>query len=387
MAFARCINTMGLSLVMSFLGIYVVDTRGYPAWVYGVIALASNLGQSLSSAWAGNLSDRVGRKPLITTALFVRSFFIALLGTQIVLDAPLWSLAANMMITSTLRGCFEPVAYALVADVVTEDQRVAAFGLQRMGVNLGWTVGPALGGVLTIVIPYGYIFFIAGAGMIAAAIVASRVEDPIKHSALPTKRDDLLGALREAAGDARMRLLLAGTFLSALLATQMFSTLGIYMTDGLGLTKADVGLLYAINGAGVLVLQIPALRMIHRFGIAQALPWSSLFHALAFSLIGAATGFAGTAFAMIAITACEVVFNPAHQTAVAEVADPRRRGRAYGVVAFVQMVGIAIAPLIGGVLLDTIGSHHMAMWVTIGAFGLAQTLCFSAFVRRRVPSR
>src|SRR3954469_2342987 len=89
MAFARSVNTMGLSLVMSFLGIYVVETRGYPAWSYGLICLAANLCQSWSNAWAGNLSDRIGRRPLITGALFVRSVFIALLGTQIAFDAPI----------------------------------------------------------------------------------------------------------------------------------------------------------------------------------------------------------------------------------------------------------------------------------------------------------
>src|SRR5215831_7244510 len=115
MAFARAVNTMGMSLVMSFLGIYVVETRGYPAWVYGLIALAANVGQSLANAWAGNLSDRIGRRPLITNALFVRAGFIALLGTQILLDTPLWTLAINMVISSMLRGCFEPVAYALVS--------------------------------------------------------------------------------------------------------------------------------------------------------------------------------------------------------------------------------------------------------------------------------
>src|SRR5215207_5419397 len=72
MMFARCVNTMGLSLVTMFIGIYVVETRGYPAWLYGVIALGANLGQSLSSAWAGDLSDRIGRRPLITTSLVVR---------------------------------------------------------------------------------------------------------------------------------------------------------------------------------------------------------------------------------------------------------------------------------------------------------------------------
>jgi len=382
MAFARSINTMGLSLVMSFLGVYVVETRGYPAWLYGLIALGANLGQSLSSAWAGNLSDRIGRLPLITTALFIRSLFIAALGTQIAFHAPLWSLAINMLITSALRGCFEPVAYALVADVVDEDQRVSAFGLQRMGTNFGWTIGPALGGMLTLVVPYGYVFYFAALGMVLAGIVTLGVKDPIVKQRTTTK-DDLGGAVREAIADKTFRLLLGGTFFAALMSTQMFSTLAIYMTDELGMTKADVGLLYMLNGAGVLVLQVPALAIIRRFGIRSTLPASSLLDAIAFALIGAASGWAGAAIAMLAITSAEVVLSPAHQTAIAEVADPAKRGRAYGVVAFVQMVGIALAPLLGGAMFDTIGHHHGAMWITIGVIGLAQTLCFSAFVRRR----
>jgi MFS family permease len=88
------------------------------------------------------------------------------------------------------------------------------------------------------------------------------------------------------------------------------------------------------------------------------------------------------------LTCAEVLFDPAHQAAIAECGDPTRRGRTYGVVAFVQMIGIAMAPLFGGVLFDTLGgkqggSHHAAMWLTIATVGLAQTLCFMAFVRRR----
>lgn len=383
MAFARAVNTMGLSLVMVFLGIYIVETRGYPAWSYGLIALAANLGQSATSAWAGNLSDRIGRKPLITTALFVRSAFIALLGTQIALSAPLWSLALNIVVTSSLRGCFEPVAYALVADVCTEEQRISAFGLQRMGTNLGWAVGPTLGGLLTVVVPYGVVFYIAAVGMIAAALVTMRVEDPVKRSAAPPASEPLGSALREAWNDRVLRLLLVGTFLCALLETQMFSTFSIYMTDELGLAKSDVGLLYSINGLGVLLLQFPALALIRRLGVKRTLPWASLMDAIGFGLIGAGSGFAGGAIAMITLTSAEVIFDPAHQTAIAEVSDPARRGRTYGVVGFAQMIGIALAPLVGGILLDTIGDHHAAMWAIISTIGGAQTLCFFAFVRRR----
>lgn len=383
MAFARAVNTMGLSLVMVFLGVYIVETRGYPAWSYGLIALAANLGQSATSAWAGNLSDRIGRKPLITTALFVRSVFIALLGTQIALHAPLWSLALNIVITSSLRGCFEPVAYALVADVCTEDQRIAAFGLQRMGTNLGWAVGPSLGGLLGAVVPYGVVFYIAAAGMIAAALVTLRVEDPVKRSSAPAPSEPLGSAIRDAWRDPILKLLLAGTFLCALLETQMFSTFSIYMTDELGLAKSSVGLLYSINGLGVLLLQFPALTLIRRLGVKRTLPWASLMDAIGFGLIGAGSGFAGGAIAMITLTSAEVIFDPAHQTAIAEISDPARRGRTYGVVSFAQMIGIALAPLVGGLLLDTIGEHHAAMWLTIATIGGAQTLCFFAFVRRR----
>lgn len=383
LAFARAVNTMGLSLVMTFLGIYIVETRGYSAWLYGVTALGANLGQSVSNAWAGNLSDRIGRKPLIVWSLFVRSGFIALLGVQVLLAAPLWTLAVNIVVTSALRGCFEPVAYALVADVVPADQRIAAFGLQRMGTNLGWAIGPALGGVLTLVMPYGAVFFIAALGVLIAAFVCLRIEDPITVTpAISETRAVASSALRDGLRDPVIRLLLAGTFLAALLQTQMFSTFSIYMTDELGLSKANVGLLYTLNGAGVLVLQIPALRLIERFGIRATLPWSSLLDAIGFALIGAGTGFAGGMLAMLTITTAEVVFSPAHQTAIADVADPTRRGRTYGVVGFVQMMGIAIAPLIGGILLDTIGDHHGAMWTTIATIGGLQALCFFAFVRR-----
>ncbi len=388
MAFARAVNTMGLSLVMSFLAIYVVENRGYPAWVYGVIALAANLGQSMSNAWAGNLSDRIGRRPLITTSLFVRSGFIALLGTQVMLDAPLWTLGANIVVTSTLRGCFEPVAYALVADVVRDDQRVAAFGIQRMGTNVGWAVGPALGGVLTLVIPYGAVFYLAAAGTIIAAVVTLRVADPVRKTApAGALRDDLRSALREGLADRVLRMLLLGTLLCALLETQMFSTFSIFMTEKLELTKANVGVLYTLNGIGVLILQVPALGLIRRFGLRVVLPWSSLLDALGFALIGFATGFAGGAISILVLTCAEVLFDPAQQAAIAEVADPARRGRAFGVVGFASMIGIAFAPLLGGVLLDTIGDHHAAMWLTIATFGGGQTLCFLMFVRRQTSTR
>jgi MFS family permease len=384
MAIARAVNTMGLSLVMAFLGVYIVETRDYPAWLYGVIALISNLGQSMANAWAGNLSDRIGRRPLITGSMTIRSVVVAGLGVQILLDAPLWSLALNMMMSSALRGCFEPVAYALVSDVCAPDQRIAAFGLQRMGTNLGWSVGPALGGLLALVVPYGVVFFIASLGLLVAARLTTKVADPKPRakSHRGGETDSLRVAIAGAAADPLMRVLLVGTFLASLLQTQLFSTFAIFMSDRVLLSKAEVGLLYTVNGVTVLLLQIPALMMIKRLGIRVTLVMAPLVYSLGFFLVGWAGGFAGGAVAIMVITAAEIVFDPSHQTAIAEIADPTRRGRAYGVVGMAQLMGVAFGPLTGGALLDLLDSH-VAIWALIATIGIAQAITFGLFVRLR----
>jgi MFS family permease len=86
---------------------------------------------------------------------------------------------------------------------------------------------------------------------------------------------------------------------------------------------------------------------------------------------------------MVTVTSAEVMFEPAHQTAIAELAGPQRRGRTFGLVGQVQLLGIAFAPLVGGLLLDAIGTHHAAMWGTIALLGMGQTWCFARYVRLR----
>lgn len=391
LATARAVNTAGLSLVLSFLGVYVVEDRGYPAIAYGIIAVVANLGQSMANAWAGALSDRIGRKPLITWSLVARGLVVALMGTQILLHAPIWSIALNIVLSGMLRGCFEPVSYALVADVVPPDQRILAFGVQRMGTNLGWALGPAVGGTLSLLVPYGVIFYISAASLFAASIVTFSIIDPAAAAraaatralapiARPEPSVPLLRGLAEALADPPLRMLIAGTFLAAMLQTQMFSTFAIFMTDRVGVTKAEVGLLYTINGGLVLALQLPAMMLIKRRGTRVILPWASLLSTIGFALIALAS-FPGGALAIFVITCAEMLFAPSHQATVADLSRPGSRGRMFGVIGFSQMVGVAFAPLLGGVLLDTIGHDPLALWLSLALLGAGQTWCFLRFSR------
>ena len=212
-------------------------------------------------------------------------------------------------------------------------------------------------------------------------IHGSRAGDVVASVPLHTEPAvPLRQSLAEALADPALRLLLAGTFLAAMLQTQMFSTFAIFMTDHVGVTKAEVGLLYTINGGLVLLLQMPAMQLIKRRGLRRILPLASVLGTVGFATVSLGS-FGGGALAIFLITCAEMLFAPAHQATIAELARPGMRGRMFGVFGFAQMVGIAFSPLLGGVLLDAIGDHYLALWLSLSSLGAGQAWCFWRFAR------
>jgi MFS family permease len=76
------------------------------------------------------------------------------------------------------------------------------------------------------------------------------------------------------------------------------------------------------------------------------------------------------------------VLAPAQQTAAAELSDPERRGRTFGVVEFAGILGVACAPLIGTSLYSEIGHRHLLMWGAIA--GIAALLALNAAIFGRL---
>lgn len=375
MAGVRAVNTMGLSLAMAFMAIYLVDDRGLAAATYGGIYLAANLLQSLAQGWSGELSDALGRRRIIIASLFVRAFVIAGIGAEVLAGVGIPFIAATLIGSAFLRGCFEPVAYALVADVVEPGQRAAAYGLQRMGTNLGWAIGPALGGLLSAVLGYGHVFFIAAGFLWLAAAVTATVDDPgagAEDDGAPSV--SLRAGLVEALSRGDTALLMLCALLFAIVHVQLFTTLSVYGAAELGLSKADLGLAYTVNGAVVLAMQIPAVGVIDRAGPGRALVIGSLLYVVAFVGIGLANDLPQLGGAVLVLTLGEILVAPALQTAAATIGDRRRMGRAFGLLGLAQMLGVAMGPLLGGLLFDHLRNQHMVLWSVIAGLAAALTV-------------
>ncbi len=381
LAAVRGANTMGLSLVLAFMGLYLVTERGVSGLHYGLIYFTANICQAATSTWAGQLSDRIGRRGLMVSTLIGRGLVIAALGALVLVHAPVPLLAVVIVVSATLRGGFEPIASAVVADIASRADRVAAFGLQRIGINAGWAVGPALGGLLASVIDYGLVFFCAVIPLFVSAVVTARLDEPPRKTGAATAADriSLRAALADASSRGELMLLLLCALVFSTVHIQLFATLGLYAKGELGIDEAHIGLLYTINGVLVIALQVPAIALIRRLSHDRALVTGCLIYSTAFLWIGAADGPGLLRLAVVTATIGEVILTPAQESTVADLSDPARLGRAFGLYGTMQMIGVAFAPLLGGLIYDHLRHRPMAMWGTLAALAFLLALGYARF--------
>lgn len=98
----------------------------------------------ISQLFTGPLSDRIGRKPLVTGGLWVQSAGIGLFVVGA--DASAWLLAAVVMGLGT--GMVYPTLLAAISDLAHPSWRASALGVYRLWRDSGYAVGAIVGGVL-----------------------------------------------------------------------------------------------------------------------------------------------------------------------------------------------------------------------------------------------
>lgn len=374
--------TAGFSMVMPFLAIHLAVERGVPAWLIGVIwTVAGVLGAG--AQWiAGELADRLGRRPLMLAAMLLRAANLAAMGLAVSHEAPIFVIGALTVLNGVLRAFFDPVAAALVADACPPETRVSAYSLQRVGINLGWAAGPAVaamaGGV-----SYATLFFASvPLNLIATAALWTVRDLPCTAAPRPLSPRELF-----AFRDDRpfLRFLLATTALY-ILQVQLYQTTSIYAARVLHMTRVEVGTLYTLNGVLVVLFQLPAVQFINRLGTRGALVVGSLGYAASYACVGLASGYAGLLGCIAAVTLAEIVTQPAMQTSVAALAPPGRVGSYTGLFGLAQIAGQSTGPLIGTALLD--GVPPRAAWFLLALFGAGAAIGYrSRLLARNLTAR
>ena len=116
------------------------------ASIAGFIFSASMLAGGVLSVVLGSLSDRFGANRMLTGGLLATAVLYALQG----FSTTVLMLGTLQVIAGITKGAIRPVANVLLTQSVSATDRGKAFGVMASATALGWAVGPAFGGYLSV---------------------------------------------------------------------------------------------------------------------------------------------------------------------------------------------------------------------------------------------
>lgn len=355
--FGTFLNKFG-TFVVPFLAIYMTRL-GYSTAQAGLPIAGYGVGTLAACLLGGGLADRIGRRKTIVLSMFSAAVAMLCLSQARGL-IPIVLFAALAGLTGEL---YRPASSALLADLVPAGQRVTAYAAYRMSFNAGWAFGPATAGLLA-KYSFNWLFIGDAATSVLYGLVA--------WFALPTglrgarQAGTLLETFRALRDDKRLRQVVAACLVIGLVFVQVFSTMSLEITRS-GFSAATYGLIISLNGALVVICELPLTSITKRYPARRVI-------ALGFLLIGA--GFCSNllprTLPLLFLTTSvftfgEMISMPVTGAYVADLAPADRRGLYMGTYGMVWAAAFVFGPSLG---LSLFAYSRSLLWLGCGVLGV-----------------
>ena len=166
--FASFIVWTGFGAILPYLPVFLQEQAHAPVWMIGVIASMYYAGTFLFSSPLGRLSDRIGRKPVIVSGMFL----YALATLLFVTTTNAWWFLLFRLCEGIGAASVGPAGSAYIADISNDDTRGRAYGLLTSAQFGGLVAGPAMAILLNTLAGGGrhgfYAIFLVGSAMTLA---------------------------------------------------------------------------------------------------------------------------------------------------------------------------------------------------------------------------
>jgi len=333
------VNRFG-HFVIPFLAIYLRQ-QGHNAGTTGLVMAAYGAGALVAGAIGGYLADRLGRKPTMLISCAGAALFMLLLSQAHGVPA----LVGTTFMTGMLTAMYGPAASALIADLVPPALRVRAFSCQRLAINFGFAAGMATAGFMAKQ-SFMALFIADAATTIILGLTVLFGLKPRTVSASAAK----LGwghALQHMKGNVPFQLATVAGTLIGIVFWQMSSSYGLQATEGAGLDERAYGLLMALNGILIVILELPLTSYTRRFSPVRIM-------AVGYAVIGIGMGMNALGASlpllissMIVFTVGEMIALPVGNSYIAGLAPDEMRGRYQGVSSISWSSATMIGPSLG----------------------------------------
>ena len=376
LALVMLVNRSG-AMVVAFLSVYLVNARGFSLVDSGYVMGAFGAGGIVGNLVGGHLNDRYGSWHIMLFSLIGAGLLHILMG-QI---SDFWTLCGVAFLVSVVADAFRPANRAAIAIYSPPEKLSQSYGLQRIAVNLGFSIGPALGGF--IIHAYGYELLFWGDGftfLLAAtvfyfALPADETARPLVDQATRNRLlTDTPGHVRSRPAHLQPWLLLMVLANIAIIVCffQFFSTLPLYWMEA-GYSERAIGLLITFSGVTIVLAEMPLVNWAEqRYRPISIMLVGALLMAVAYLLMPPGVGsFAYLALFMVVLTVGEILYMPFTSTYVSRWAPPERLGEYQGLLSASYSMAFVVTPLLGLRVAEHYG-YETSVYVsaTLGVIGV-----------------
>ncbi|GGY27488.1 MFS transporter [Paludibacterium paludis] len=339
---ACLLNNAG-GMAKLFLPLYLHERYGIDYRWIGFLVSAYGVG-ALSGAYLGGaLSDRVSATALAKAFMAVS----ALSMLAMFLPLPLWLFLPLLVISGFSDGAFRPVNQRLALEPCPDARRPVAQGMLRIATNLGVALSGVTGGLIA-AHGYQWVYASNGAASLLGALWLALAYRG--NSALPEPRrrqDSPAHGTGSPWRDPAFLWLMASLMITIAIFDQMYSSVGLFLKDRYHLPPQWLGYLFTINGAMVVLFQLPVARRVMRWGLGAGAAAGVLFNGLGYLWLLAGQGPLFAVLMAITVTVGELLISPVFSQLVMMRSENRLRGRYLGLYTAVWSGRTIYAPALG----------------------------------------
>jgi len=386
---ATFVNRAG-TMVLPFLVLYLTRTQHASGGKAALALTTYGIAALMAMPVAGRLTDRAGALGVMRGSLFCSGALLLLYP----LAHHFPSILGITFLFAILNESVRPPSLALVSELVPPDRRKSAFALNRLAVNLGMSIGPAVGGVLA-AYSFRWLFFTDGITSMLAGLVLTfawprrarvKTSEPQWDDASDLGREIgadtpvLLPAAHPAADlrafrNPQMLYFLAALIPAQLVFFQFTSTLPLFLVRHLGMPEAIYGTIFTLNTLLIVALEVPLNSAMEKWPHGRSLALGAILYAAGYGSYALVTKAWGVYAAVVIWTFGEMIFMPASSAYAAEIAPKERRGEYMGLYTMSFSVAFATGPWMGATTLERWGPQ--VVWGAAFALGSVSSMMMS----------